>query len=224
MSRAKAVKLLLPELSNEEMAIVLKILRMNIAQADLKSLRNLEKQCFALARRASRFIYLDRTTWGESAEWKSETFRKVWSSYRELFSNGLRKARHPDDERLRPFAIMKPLGETLAFDAIIAFGPQKLGRFVVQEVEEFLYWLEMRMVANQQVWLFVECERCKKWAIRKRARRENRYCSQTCTLSANAERAKKQAVMLDSYAGRIRTIKRPSLGGRFGRRSFRNKQ
>ncbi|MHB8410507.1 MAG: hypothetical protein ACYDDI_01010 [Candidatus Acidiferrales bacterium] len=224
MSRAKAVKLLLPELSNEEMALVLKILRMNIAQADLKSLRNLEKQCFALARRASRFIYLDRTTWGESAEWKSETFRKVWSSHREMFSSGLRKARRPDDERLRPFAMMTAIGDTLAFDAIIAFGPQKLGRFVVQEVEEFLYWLEMRMVANHQVWLFVECERCKKWAVRKRARRENRYCSQTCTLAANAERAKEQAAMSGSYVGQIRRIKRRSLGRRFVRRRFRNKQ
>ncbi len=62
----------------------------------------------------------------------------------------------------------------------------------IRTPEDFVEVLVARLVATGERFRIVRCARCAKFAIRRRARRDSRYCSALCQRQDNLERLRKQ--------------------------------
>ncbi len=173
----------LPKLSPAELRLALDILNAKVLETDGKvtgpSTLDLDRRGAAYANaeaRRAKILPPWKTGWKHIAGLRGE-----WERARRRFESDLAFARRRSPEGV--IVQLPPIGL-----------PSKNPPARINYSGSLVAWLFARALANRQALRFVKCARpeCGKWALRKRARRDARFCSADCQTKANAEHIKQR--------------------------------
>lgn len=173
----------LSKLSRAELRLALDILNAKVLKRDGKITG---PSTLDLDRRGAGYANAEARQAKISPPWKRgrkhiRGLRGEWERARRKFETDLAFARWRSPERvivqLPPIAL-----------------PSKNPPARISWAGDLVAWLFARALANRQALRFVKCARpeCRKWALRKRARRDARFCSADCQAKANAEHIKQR--------------------------------
>lgn len=181
------MKLTLSELSPKEMQLILEILNADTtSDSKLAKLKKLQGKCDAFMRRTKRIVV------GSVQAFQSQAANVSASKKKEILANRLRAKWRDAKAPLRQVIADKrdEPGFYCWLPPILL--PAKEPIVLIYRLRDLVYWFLARAVANRQHLLFVRCQHCEKFGLRKRGRQDTKYCSSACQLNANLDQKAKK--------------------------------